>query len=39
MTGMGVISPNGSGKEKFWQATVHGKSGVDLVKGFDTSGF
>lgn len=39
VTGLGVISPNGSGKEKFWQATVHGKSGVDLVKGFDTSGF
>lgn len=36
VTGMGVISPNGTGKEKFWRATVEGESGVDLFRGSDS---
>ncbi len=35
VTGLGVVAPNGIGKEEFWQANVHGKSGVDLIKSFD----
>ena len=39
ITGMGVISPVGCGKDVFWDAITSGKSGVDEVKGFDTSQF
>lgn len=39
ITGMGVISPVGCGKDVFWDAITSGKSGVDEVKGFDTSKF
>ena len=38
VTGMGVLSPNGSGAEAFWQATKHGVSGVDQISLFDPSG-
>jgi len=37
ITGLGVIAPNGIGKDAFWEAIVHGKSGVDRIKSFDTS--
>jgi 3-oxoacyl-[acyl-carrier-protein] synthase II len=37
ITGLGPITPIGSGKEAFWNALVLGKSGVDLVTRFDTS--
>ncbi len=37
ITGVGVVAPNGIGKDEFWQACVHGKSGVDLIMDFDTS--
>ncbi|MGR3220408.1 MAG: beta-ketoacyl-[acyl-carrier-protein] synthase family protein [Candidatus Anammoxibacter sp.] len=39
ITGMGVISPVGCGKDVYWDAIISGKSGVDEVKGFDTSLF
>jgi beta-ketoacyl-acyl-carrier-protein synthase II len=39
ITGIGVISPNGIGKENVWQAMSSGKSGVRLVDGFDVSVF
>lgn len=39
ITGIGVISPVGCGKETFWDAITSGKSGVAEVKGFDTSQF
>ncbi len=39
ITGVGVITPIGSGKEKFWDALMEGKSGVDLISRFDTSNF
>lgn len=39
ITGGGVLSPNGIGKEAFWQATISGKSGIDKIKSFDTTGF
>jgi 3-oxoacyl-[acyl-carrier-protein] synthase II len=37
ITGLGPITPIGSGKEKFWKALAAGESGVDLVTRFDTS--
>jgi 3-oxoacyl-[acyl-carrier-protein] synthase II len=39
ITGVGAITPIGCGKDKFWNALMEGKSGVDLVTRFDTSGF
>lgn len=37
ITGLGVVAPNGIGKDEFWEANVKGKSGVDLIKDFDVS--
>jgi len=37
ITGLGVIAPNGIGKDTFWEAIVQGKSGVDIIKSFDAS--
>lgn len=37
ITGLGVVAPNGIGKDEFWQSCVQGKSGVDLIMSFDTS--
>jgi 3-oxoacyl-[acyl-carrier-protein] synthase II len=39
ITGLGVIAPNGIGKDQFWQALKEGRSGIKLVKRFDTNGF
>ena len=38
ITGLGVVSPNGIGKEAFWSACVEGKSGVGPIHSFDASG-
>ena len=35
ITGMGVVSPNGIGREAFWRATREGISGVRAVQSFD----
>ena len=37
ITGMGVVSPNGIGKEDFCRAILAGKSGVKRITRFDTS--
>ena len=37
MTGLGVVSSVGIGKETFWDSIVHGKSGISKVSSFDTS--
>jgi 3-oxoacyl-[acyl-carrier-protein] synthase II len=39
ITGIGAISPNGIGRENFWQATRLGKSGVRRITRFDPAGF
>jgi len=39
ITGLGAITPIGCGKAEFWDALMEGKSGVDLITKFDTSGF
>ncbi len=38
ITGIGAISPNGLGREAFWQATQQGRSGVRKISRFDCSG-
>lgn len=37
ITGMGVVSPLGSGLEEFWAALLRGASGARAVTGFDVS--
>jgi len=39
ITGLGVIAPNGIGKDAFWKALKEGKSGIRKVTRFDTSGY
>jgi len=39
ITGMGVISPIGIGKELFWKNLVAGKSGISRITRFDASAF
>jgi 3-oxoacyl-[acyl-carrier-protein] synthase II len=39
VTGIGVISPIGSGRQRFWDALLDGQSGIGPVTGFDTSAF
>lgn len=39
ITGLGVVAPNGIGKEEFWQANISGKSGVERVTTFDITDF
>ena len=39
ITGMGVIAPNGIGVENFWDALVHGRSGIKTVSRFDVSSY
>jgi 3-oxoacyl-[acyl-carrier-protein] synthase II len=38
ITGLGVVAPNGIGKEAFWDACVNGRSGVGPIRSFDASG-
>jgi 3-oxoacyl-[acyl-carrier-protein] synthase II len=37
VTGIGVVAPNGIGKDAFWAACVEGKSGVGPIRSFDAS--
>jgi len=39
ITGMGAVSPNGIGREAFWEATRSGVSGVRKITRFDASGY
>ncbi|RKP54143.1 beta-ketoacyl-[acyl-carrier-protein] synthase family protein [Cohnella endophytica] len=39
ITGIGVLTPVGSGKEKFWSAISEGRIGTSRIEGFDTSMF
>lgn len=38
ITGIGVVAPNGIGREAFWQALREGKNCVDRISLFDPSG-
>src|SRR5581483_564738 len=35
VTGLGVVAPNGTGKDAFWQSLVAGKSAVEKISSFD----
>ncbi|HLZ81673.1 MAG TPA: beta-ketoacyl-[acyl-carrier-protein] synthase family protein [Ktedonobacteraceae bacterium] len=37
ITGLGVVAPNGIGKENFWKACISGRSGIRRVTRFDAS--
>ena len=37
VTGLGVVAPNGVGKEAFWSACVAGRSGVGPIRTFDAA--
>src|SRR5579863_9469391 len=39
ITGIGAVSPNGIGRERFWQATRNGVSGVRRITRFDPEGY
>ncbi len=38
ITGLGPVSPNGIGKDTFWDSLTSGTSGIDTIQGFDASG-
>jgi 3-oxoacyl-[acyl-carrier-protein] synthase II len=38
VTGLGVVAPNGVGKDAFWSSCLNGRSGVGLIRSFDASG-
>jgi 3-oxoacyl-[acyl-carrier-protein] synthase II len=38
VTGLGVVAPNGIGKEAFWSACLRGTSAVRPIRSFDASG-
>src|SRR5262249_18193421 len=37
VTGLGVVAPNGVGKDAFWSACINGRSGVGPIRTFDAS--
>jgi 3-oxoacyl-[acyl-carrier-protein] synthase II len=39
ITGLGIVAPNGIGKDEFWSACVEGRSGVTRITSFDASSF
>ncbi|MTI47694.1 beta-ketoacyl-ACP synthase II [Sporosalibacterium faouarense] len=39
VTGIGIISPVGIGKDNFWSSIKEGKSGIGPITRFDTEGF
>jgi 3-oxoacyl-[acyl-carrier-protein] synthase II len=39
VTGIGVVTPIGTGRERFWTNLLEGQSGIGLVQSFDTSSY
>ncbi|HZG53877.1 MAG TPA: beta-ketoacyl synthase N-terminal-like domain-containing protein, partial [Pyrinomonadaceae bacterium] len=39
ITGIGVVTSIGTGREQFWENLLAGRSGVSVVESFDTSGY
>jgi len=37
ITGIGIVSPNGIGKNEFWKANIEGVSGIGRIEKIDTS--
>ena len=39
ITGLGTVNPTGHSVTDFWNALMEGKSGIDYIKRFDTTGY
>ena len=39
VTGLGLVTPHGTGVEHGWQAILEGRSGIKPITGFDTEGY
>ena len=39
VTGLGVVTSVGAGREEFWESLLAGRCGISLVESFDTSAF
>ena len=39
ITGMGILAPNGTGLEQFWESILNGRSGIGPITLFDASEF
>jgi 3-oxoacyl-[acyl-carrier-protein] synthase II len=39
VTGLGIVSSVGIGKDAFWEAITNGKSGISRISSFDTKDF
>jgi 3-oxoacyl-[acyl-carrier-protein] synthase II len=39
VTGMGAVTPVGNDARSTWKSAVEGRSGIDFIRSFDTSGF
>jgi len=39
ITGLGIIAPNGIGKERYWDAISSGRSGIRKISRFNTAGY
>jgi len=39
VSGLGVVAPNGIGREAFWSACKNGRSGISRISAFDPSSF
>ncbi|HEY3064942.1 MAG TPA: beta-ketoacyl synthase N-terminal-like domain-containing protein [Methylomirabilota bacterium] len=39
ITGLGIVAPNGIGKNAFWRSLIAGESAVDFITSFDTSAY
>lgn len=39
VTGIGIVSPIGTGKENFWNGILEGQCGIKTISSFDTSAF
>jgi 3-oxoacyl-[acyl-carrier-protein] synthase II len=37
ITGLGILAPNGKGKDEYWDALIHGRSGIKRITFFDPS--
>ena len=39
ITGLGILAPNGNGKDAYWEALINGRSGIKRIASFDLSPF
>src|SRR6201991_4446552 len=39
VTGLGVVTSVGAGREEFWESLLAGRCGISVVESFDTSAF